>query len=305
MKAFNEYFDFNKRQERGVLILSLILLLVIILHYSIPNLLQRQSSNNTDNTEYLLQVSLAPFDISSNKPNLKYPSNNDIELHITQQFDPNTVSPEQLENFGLPVYVVNNIRKYREKGGRFKKKTDVSKIYGLKSQWYTTMEPYIKIAEVKKSKNKKYKPMFSEEPKKEAKVTIPLVLGLNTADSVELIDISGIGPYYAGSIVKYRKRLGGFVSLTQLLELYKMDSSKLNRISEHLFLDSIQIKKIPINTADFKTILQHPYINYETTKYIVNKRKKLGKFAALYQLKDEEKMPDSLFNKLLPYLSLD
>ena len=84
-----------------------------------------------------------------------------------------------------------------------------------------------------------------------------------------------------------------------------MDSLKFNIISRELYLDSLPLKKIAINTADFKTILSHPYINYETTKYLVNKRKRLGKYAALYQLKDDKYISTTEWNKILPYIHLD
>ena len=48
----------------------------------------------------------------------------------------------------------------------------------------------------------------------------PLSVELNSADSVTLQLLHGIGPAYARRIVNYRDRLGGFVSTTQLLEVY-------------------------------------------------------------------------------------
>jgi len=168
------------------------------------------------------------------------------------------------------------------------------------------MEQWIKIEPKVKPiiAKKKERSPITETPA-EMKETALIILGINSADSAQLIEVSGIGPFYAGAIVNYRNSLGGYRNMSQLMELYKMDSAKLEKMLPQLYLDSMVISKISINKVEFKDLLKHPYIDYETTKYILNKRQKLGKFAALYELKDPVNMPDSLYQKILPYIKLE
>ncbi|MEE4256097.1 MAG: helix-hairpin-helix domain-containing protein [Bacteroidales bacterium] len=112
------------------------------------------------------------------------------------------------------------------------------------------------------------KKAFAERP--------PLMIEINTADSALLVRLYGIGPSFARRILKYRGMLGGFFSTEQLLEVYGMDSSRYNGILENIHVDTSQISKIPVNEADFKTLLQHPYLDYETVKLIVNYRDHVG-----------------------------
>ncbi len=201
----------------------------------------------------------------------------------------------------MPDKVVKTILKYEAKGGRFKKKEDLKKIYGLKPEIYRQLENYIRIPNTEVTE-KKAKVLVVESVNKNAEI-IPL--DINRADSVAFLEVPGIGPFYAGQIVKYRNRLGGYVSIKQLTELYKIDSIRLNAWLPYLTFKDTLIIPIDINTADFKTVLKHPYMDYETTKKIFNLRNKLGRYAGIYQLKKDSILSDSLFQKLKPYLKVD
>ena len=308
--SIKDYFGFNKRQERGVFVLSLILIIVIFLNHYAPILAPNIPKHISENAQYLKKIKLQAYEEPikyasfSNKKIKHQISKEPVIIHANKAFDPNTVDIKELISIGLPKKIADNINKYRSKGGKFYHKEDLQRIYGMTDDIYNKLEPYILITEKKtKWKVTKDEETFSK-PKKE-KIVITIAIGINTADSTQLLVVDGVGPFYAGEIINYRNRLGGYNDINQLKELYRMDSVKFERMKKQLFLDSIHLKKININTATFKQVLRHPYIDYETTKYIMNKRNRLGKYAAIYQLKDEKFLPEELYNKLLPYLSID
>jgi DNA uptake protein ComE-like DNA-binding protein len=90
------------------------------------------------------------------------------------------------------------------------------------------------------------------------------------------MNLPEIGPFFARNIVAYREKLGGFIDKQQLLEVYGLDSSRFEIIMPYINIDSVSIRKIRINYDDFKTILSHPYIEYEDVKKIVNYRETKG-----------------------------
>ena len=102
------------------------------------------------------------------------------------------------------------------------------------------------------------------------------IVNLNSADTTELKSLPGIGSFFARNIVEYREKLGGYVEINQLLEVYAFDSARLETITPYINIDSISLRKINVNTDDFKIILRHPYIEYEDVKKIVNHREKRG-----------------------------
>ena len=112
------------------------------------------------------------------------------------------------------------------------------------------------------------KKVYTEQP--------PMMIEINTADSALLVKLYGIGPSFAGRILKYRGMLGGFFSIEQLLEVYGMDSVRYAGIQKNVKADTSLILTIDVNTAEFKTLLHHPYLDYETVKLICNYREYSG-----------------------------
>ena len=139
-----------------------------------------------------------------------------------------------------------------------------------------------------KDKNQEFKTQSSAAPEpvegksrrfdkpSDRKIRSSEFLKINSADTTELKSLPGIGSFFAKNIVDYRNKLGGFINKQQLLEVYGLDSSRFEIISPCIILDSIEIQKIKVNHDDFKTILRHPYIEYEDVKKIVNYRETKG-----------------------------
>lgn len=118
--------------------------------------------------------------------------------------------------------------------------------------------------------NKKQNPNYTY--KKAVPQRPPVIVEINTADSAALVGLYGIGAVFADRILKYRGLLGGFYSTDQLLEVYGMDSVRFNQIKERIRVDTGLVRKIHINKDEFKSLLRHPYLDYETVKAIVNYR---------------------------------
>ncbi|MFA8436948.1 MAG: helix-hairpin-helix domain-containing protein [Marinifilaceae bacterium] len=202
-------------------------------------------------------------------------------------FDPNTLSPEGWDSLGVSPGVVRRIQNYLKKGGRFRKNTDLKKIYGLDRQCYERLLPFVSVrsAAVVKSEKKIY-------------------LGLNGADSLDLIRLKGIGPVLSGRILKYRRMLGGFNCREQLSEVYGVKDSLLQSLLPHLYIDSLPLTRININTASIRQLKHHPYISGRTARDLIRYRERVGGFDSLEVLVKTKLVSDSVFNKVRPYLSV-
>ena len=95
-------------------------------------------------------------------------------------------------------------------------------------------------------------------------------------DSTTLVELPQIGPYTASRIVEFREKLGGFVNKEQLLDVKGMDEARFAAIQPYINLGAVEIRKVDVNRADFKTLVHHPYLNYEQVKRIFNQREKRG-----------------------------
>ncbi len=69
-------------------------------------------------------------------------------------FDPNNVPAKDLQMLGFSKNLATRITRYREKGGKFKIKSDLLKIYGVDSTFYQQLYPFISLPEREAISNK-------------------------------------------------------------------------------------------------------------------------------------------------------
>lgn len=198
-------------------------------------------------------------------------------------FNPNTVTSTELLKMNLPQPVINSWMNYLKSGGNFKTCDELSKLYSLKEELFEKLHRFCFIEE---------EPEFVFEK-----------VDLNIADSITLLKLTGIGPTYAGRIVEYRNKLGGFVSQEQLLEVYGMDSTRITQFSEEAFLSSVEPIIKYVNLDEFKVLLRHPYLNYYQVKSIVNFREAVEPLKSVDDLIHLEGFNESDVHRLKPYLS--
>ena len=68
---------------------------------------------------------------------------------------------------------------------------------------------------------------------------------LNSADSAALDALPGIGPYYARQIIAYRERIGFFADISQLLDIRGMDTARLRRLADRLYIAPESLRRSP------------------------------------------------------------
>ncbi|NCA85616.1 MAG: hypothetical protein EOM83_08585 [Clostridia bacterium] len=208
-------------------------------------------------------------------------------------FDPNDADSLQLITLGLNTYQTANVLKYRRAGGVFTVKKDFSKIYGMDANIYKDLEKYILL------------PSVSAEAPAIAKSVNQLdLIEINTADTLQLRQLKGIGQVYASRIANYREKLGGFFDKSQLLEIYGIDTSRFVLFAPQVVVDKSFIRRININEATFDDLLDHPYLEFYLVKEIFNYRDAVGAFDSVAQLKDISLIYDQLYFKIAPYLTV-
>ena len=126
----------------------------------------------------------------------------------------------------------------------------------------------------------------------------PLV-ELNTADSVTLVGIRGIGPYYASKILRYREQLGGYHSPRQLKDI-KFQYLDIDTLLPRFTANPALIRKRELDSMSFKAVLHHPYLQYEEVQLIFNAKRKFGKIN--YSILESEKILSLIkLKKIKPY----
>jgi DNA uptake protein ComE-like DNA-binding protein len=129
-----------------------------------------------------------------------------------------------------------------------------------------------------------------------------LALDINRCDSVSLIALPGIGPVLSARIIKYRKLIGGYVSVNQLKEVYGLPEETFNLIAPVLMTDSLGIRKIKINKAEYKELIRHPYFKRDEVASILKYRELKGKISDIGEMIENNLISAETGRKIRPYL---
>lgn len=250
-------------------------------------------------------------------------------------FDPNEADSTQLLRLGLAPFQVRSIYRYRGKGGRFSTKDDFRRVYRLTNEQWEHLAPLIRIARkyqlvdlppepsrtVSASQPRgdrntaSGKPVISSSATSDSEFTsvsshklhskYPVklvgdeVLDVNLADSAQLCRVPGIGPYFSRKIVQYRKRLGGYVSTAQLLEI---EDFPADAVSWLVVADSLSVQKLSLNHLTTRKLMKHPYMGYYRASDIENHKRIYGRVQNLDALRQMPHFTDEDIKRLEPYL---
>lgn len=312
-KWLEKYFAFSRRELNGICVLGVLLFALWLISRFSP---WDDSSQTTDMASRIEEIEDFLANVTEQpRSSAVYAESKSIQQQAPATkaeyfvFDPNGLSVSDWKRLGLSERQVRVIKNYETKGGRFWKKEDLKKIYSLSDDDYTRLEPYIRIRSTDPKRNADIIPRSAlwvdTDEKMAAKDVSPrMSVELNTTDSLELQQLPGIGPVYASRIIRFRDRLGGFHHLSQLMEVYGMDTLRFDGLKEHIYVDSSRVEKIEINLADYERLRTHPFISPKLANAIVQYRKQHGPYRSFSDLLQIAIMNERIFRKIVPYLTI-
>ena len=231
--------------------------------------------------------------------------NSDAPATRLFEFDPNQASEAELVTLGFPKWMAERLVKYRSKGGQFRKKEDLLKLYNFPKDLYFRLEPYVSIATPSAPQGATAGLGLAEAPLPAPKPQPPkgpTKFDLNTADTTELVKIRGIGSKLAMRILKFRDNLGGFHNETQLREVFGLDSAVVDETLKYAYVRSPQLRNININEVSAET-LKHPYLKPYVARAIVAYRQQHGPFGSVKDLANIKVLDAKTLEKIAPYLA--
>lgn len=302
-QLIQDYFTFSRNERKGITILLVLIFLFaiankIIFYFETPAKIDTVLLDSARHELGLFSDSinrkttpkkLFPNNrntIDSNESKLLNVGLSNPELFI---FDPNKATDEEFMRLGLSQKLVTTIRNYQGKGGSFRNKDDFFKIYGLSENQKRSLSGFVVIE-------------GDDHYRSGIKSAIQVILfDLNSADSIQLKLLPGIGEKLSKRIVKYRDLLGGFYSVTQLKEVYGLSEQTIQQIENRVTINIEKIRKIDINFADVNELSRHPYLKKNLARQIIKFRTKNGSIHDLAVLRDSMILNIDEYNRLKPY----
>lgn len=315
-QQFKDFFYFNRTERKGILSLIVIIVILIAINLYltyVPYQFPETKSQLDQVYAALILDSLQGEQSQKVISEIEETVKNETKSDSLFTFDPNGLSIELWQKLGLSQKQAAVIKNYEAKGGKFRKKEDVQKMYTVSEEVYQRLEPYIEIAyeplkqddSENKSEKVRYNESKSDSKKNYERKFVKPIVDINLADSASFKSIYGIGPYFSGKMVSYREKLGGYANKKQLTEIWGFSDSLLQAIDSQLVVSKINLQKIRLNQAAASELKKHPYIDWNLANSLVKIRAKHGRFKNNQDLKRSALMSDSLLNKLIPYLSFE
>jgi competence protein ComEA len=288
------YFGFSQKEASGFIILSA-LIIITLFAPAIYNKITPSTNNSSLSDKRILEGLIAEIEEAKHTRTKATDSSAFISEKIKFfMFDPNTASLSDLRRLGIKKYPAERIIKYRDKGGKFRIKSDLKKIYGVTDDQFQKLQAFILL------------PDFFEktEQKNQLKNVIDPAFDINKADTLQLNKLKGIAGIMSARIIKYRDKLGGFVSQSQLSEVYSISPLAIEELGKRTFIEKDFLPvKLNINTSTTEILSAHPYIGKKLAAIIVNYRLQHGKFNGPDDMKQIISISPEQIEKLKPYLS--
>lgn len=253
MKNFKSHFVLDNRQRSGILLLALILVGLLAV-YNWIDFTPEYSINYEEIQRYQKQIdSLKRQKIAKQAPKI-YP------------FNPNFITDYKGYTLGMSVEEIDRLLRFRESDKWINSTQDFQKVTGVSDSLLAAISPYFKFPEW--VTNPKPKRKFKSTNK-----TYSQKKDLNTATWAELATIPEIDEAQVSAILKYRKRLKGFVDDNQLFEVYGLENKWVYKIKDHFTVkQKPNIQPLSVNTATASDLATNPYINFDLARDIVDYR---------------------------------
>lgn len=241
------FFQLTRNERFGVAGMCIVFVFILLFKYKdskievnyLPSSLEKEVPKVSDQLAHNVQSS-----VKVKPQKIVYPLK-DVHLHPFELFNPNEVSSEYWEKIGLQPKMAKRAHLFIQSGSGISKSSDLLQIYGFQKEWIQELEKYL---------------VFKK-----------LTIDLNAATASELQSIRGIGEKLSNRIIRFREKLGGFVSTQQLYQVYGLDSLLLDNTMERFDVVT-PCKRILINSVSLQELESHLYLNAQQSEEIIKLR---------------------------------
>jgi DNA uptake protein ComE-like DNA-binding protein len=239
-QRWKDYFIFSVKEQKGILVLGVVLLLSILVSLLLPRPMSKKVPS-TSNKHFVL-------------------------FH----FNPNTIDSSHALLLGIPPKQISTLLHYRNKGGHFYHKQDIARWYGLKAELLEKLMPFVDLPQKKPfQKYSKYHPYLVPSFStgyKERFIKPEWTIDINEASPLDWQQKTKLPMNVIQRLINYKHYLGGFHSIYQLTKVYGMTDSNFQLIRPHLMVKKQKQMKW---VANFMTLDQWKSLGLFEDKEIV------------------------------------
>jgi len=227
---WKNYFLFSVKEQKGVMVLGVLLLLSISISLFLPKPSPIVKKNK-------LQKDLVLF-----------------------YFDPNSLDSAHALMLGIPARQITTLFHYRNKGGRFYQKEDLAHWYGLKPDLIEKLIPYVliqanrSIALAKRNRFNRNNEDGKSNTHFYAKghlTKMDWTIDINEATFEDWIAQAKLPKKVVESLIQYKHYVGGFYSIYQISKVYGITDSNFQLLRPHLMVKNKRNQPLAANSMTF------------------------------------------------------
>lgn len=300
MKNFKSHFKFNKQERSGIFFLLLIIISLQIGYFVFR-------SFSSDETEVAFSVDAeaqAKIDVLKELALVK----DSVKIYL---FNPNFITDYKGYTLGMSVTEIDRLHTFRGENKYVNSREDFQKVTQVSDSLLAVISPFFKFPEwtrknrITNLNSKKPKAIRNTQIGAGASLESIVLKDINSATADDLKKINGIGEVLSKRIVKFRKRLGGFLIEEQLYDVYGLEPDVAKKVFLNFkVFNKPAIERINVNSASADKIASLVYIKYDVAREIVSYREINGPFSSLNELENIEGFPVTKIDRIALYLSL-
>ncbi|WP_103071206.1 ComEA family DNA-binding protein [Aquimarina sediminis] len=290
MRYKKSHFEVHSRFRNGIFLLSIILFVVILGYYF--------STNSTNSEGDFVELAIFQRQVDS----LKELTEQENKKYVLKPFNPNFISDYKGYRLGLSAKELDRLYEYRKSGRWINSNADFKKVTQVSDSLLSLISPLFKFPEwtqkkvtgKKHSKKKYFYKSFSQKK------------DLNLVSVKELQEEVGIPGFIANRIIRYRSKIGGYVSDIQLKDIIGLYENQRNKILSLFTVKTPKkIKKVSVNSATVNELLEVPYFDFEMVLDIKDFIEKEGDITNFNELGKIDSFSLEKIDRIKLYLTLN
>ena len=199
-------------------------------------------------------------------------------------FNPNFISDYKGYKLGMSVQEIDRLLAFRKENKYVNSAKEFQSVTKVSDSLLKAIVPFFKFPDwVNRKKDfKEYKYVQNSAFAKKDKIVL---IDINQATQEDLININGVGEVISLRILTQKEKLGGFVSMEQLKDVWGLSPEVILNLNTHFTVSKLpNLGKIDVNTASLKELSQFFYFKYDLARQIVKYRSMNGDFKNIEDL---------------------
>ena len=261
--SLKSHFLFNKSQRTGIF-----LLLFLVVGFQLMVFFTDFSKVEIQNPEKQKWLSFQAEIDSLKQEKFNY-------VPKIYPFNPNFITDFKGYKLGMSTEEIDRLLAFRKTNKYVNSAEEFQMVTKVSDSLLNVIAPYFKFPDwVTNKKSNKYVSFDKKDFYKKEKI---IQIDINQATTEDLVKVYGIGPALSERILKEKAKFGSFVSMEQLKDVWGLSPEVIENLNKSFKLTVIpNVKKIKINDASIKELMQFPYFRYALAKEIVTFRSMNG-----------------------------